>query len=105
MRVKASRPPCPSCQRADDLVHVAAGAEVAAGAGDHHHLDVRVEAQRAEQVAQLGVGLEGERVLALRPVQRDRGDLAVDLPEEVPGGVGGQVAHVSFPNAGRRHVA
>ena len=44
MRVKASRPAMSSLrmhldQRADDLVHVAAGAEIAAGAGDHHVLD------------------------------------------------------------------
>jgi hypothetical protein len=52
-------------QRADDLVHVAAGAEVLAGAGDDDGLDVVGIGQRAEQVAQLGVGIEGQRVLAL----------------------------------------
>ena len=60
-------------QRADDLVHVAAGAEVPARAGEHDRMHVVGMAQPREQVAQLGVGLEGERVLALGPVQRDRG--------------------------------
>ena len=37
----------------------------------------------AERVAQLGVGFERQRVLALRPVERDGRDLAVDLPQEM----------------------
>ena len=32
----------------------------------------------AEQIGQLGVAVEGERVLLLRPVERDGRDLAVD---------------------------
>ena len=59
MRVNASSPACPCAldQRADDFVHVAAGAEVAARAGDHHALDrVRID-EVAERVAQLGIGL------------------------------------------------
>jgi hypothetical protein len=52
-------------QRADDLVHVAAAAEVAAGAGEDHGLDVGGVDQLAEQVAQFAVGLEGQRVLAV----------------------------------------
>jgi hypothetical protein len=40
-------------QRADDLVHVAAGTEVVAGALQHDDLDVVGVAQPAEQVAQL----------------------------------------------------
>ena len=65
-------------QRRDDLVHVAAGAEVAAGAGDHHRLDLAAVGQVAEEVAQLGVGVEGERVLPLGPVQGDEGDARFD---------------------------
>ena len=67
-------------ERADDLVHVAAGAEVAAGAGDHDGLDVACVLQAAEQIAQLRVGVERERILPLGPVERDGRDLALDLP-------------------------
>ena len=56
-------------QRRDDLVHVAAGAEIAAGTGQHHRLDVVAGRQVAEGVAQLGVGVEGQRVLPLGPVR------------------------------------
>src|SRR3546814_4761487 len=38
----------------DDLEHVAAGAEVTAGAGDHHRLHFRLVRQRPEEVPQLG---------------------------------------------------
>ena len=50
-------------QRADDLVHVAAGAEVAAGAGDDDGLDVARVDEAAKQVAQLGIRLERQRIL------------------------------------------
>ena len=67
----------------DDLVHVAARAEIAARAGDHHGLDVIGVGEVAERVAQLGVGFERQRVLSLRPVERDGRDLAVKLPEKM----------------------
>ena len=70
-------------QRADDLVHVAARAEVAAGALHDDAMHVAGVAQLAEQVAQFGVGREGQRVLALGPVQRDDADAVLDLPGEV----------------------
>ena len=50
---------------------------------EDHDVDVVGIDERAERVAQLGVALERQRVLALRPVQPDRGDLAVDVPQEV----------------------
>ena len=53
-------------QRPDDLVHVAAGAEVAARAGDDDRLHVARVDERAKQVAQLRVRIERQRVLALR---------------------------------------
>ena len=84
MRVKASRPFMSRVeQRADDVVHVAAGGEVAAVGGDDDRLDVVGRRERAEGVAQLGVGVEGQRVLALGPRQRDDGDAAVHAPVEV----------------------
>ncbi len=70
-------------QRADDFVHIAARAEVAAGAGDHDGLHVVGPFELVKQVAQFGVAVEGERVLALRAVQRDGADLVFHFPEEV----------------------
>jgi hypothetical protein len=70
-------------QRTDDLVHVAARAEVAARAPQHHDLDRAGELQRAEQVAQLVVAVEGQRVLPLRPVEGDGRHPRVEAPQEV----------------------
>ena len=55
----------------------------------------------AEQVAQLGVRVEGERVLALGAVERDRGDAAVQRPLEVLRAVAGERAPVA---GGERRV-
>ena len=71
-------------QRANDVVHVAARAEVAALARHHHHLDVGRVAQAVEQVAQLAIAVEGERVLALGSVEADGADaVRVAVPGEV----------------------
>ena len=64
-------------------MHVAAGAEIAAGARDDDRFDIVHMLQGAERVAQFGVRLERQRVLAVRPVDGDRRDLAVDVPGEV----------------------
>ena len=50
---------------------------------EHDRLDVVGVDERAERIAQLGVGLEGQRVLALRPRQADDGDAALALPAEM----------------------
>jgi hypothetical protein len=47
-------------------MHVAAGAEIAARTAQHHHLDGLGINKRAKHVAQLGIGFEGQRVLAFR---------------------------------------
>ena len=39
---------------------------------------------RAEEIGQLGVALEGERVLLVGPIERDGRDLAVDRQPHVP---------------------
>src|SRR5262249_18424768 len=65
-------------QRLDDFEHVAAGAEIAAGAGDDERLDGFLPGGRAEEIDDLGVALEGERIFLIGPVERDAGDLAVD---------------------------
>ena len=62
-------------QRADDLVDVAARAEIAARAGHDDALArSRVAVSDAEGIAQLGVAFERQRILALGPVERDRRD-------------------------------
>ncbi len=72
-------------QRADDLEHVAARTEIAAGAGQHDGFDALFVDQAAEGVAQLGIGVEGQRVLLVRPVQRDGRDPVGELPVEMLG--------------------
>ena len=54
-------------QLADDLLDVAAGAEAAALAGEDEHARVAAVRQLAEQVAQVGVDVEGERVQLVGP--------------------------------------
>ena len=51
-------------QRANDLVHITTGAEVATGAGDDERFDFADPAQGAEELAELGVGIKRQRVLA-----------------------------------------
>ena len=70
-------------QRPDDLVHVAAGGEVAARAGEYDGFDVVGVDEVAEEVAELGVALERQRVLLLRPVERDGGDAVLEVPEDM----------------------
>ena len=66
-----------------EALHVGAGAEALAGAGEDDADDVRVGLGPADGLAQLvGHGL-GPGVELLRPVQRDDGDGVVDLEEDV----------------------
>src|SRR5580700_9756234 len=48
-------------------------------------MDVVGRSEVAKRIAQLGVGLEGERILALRPVELDEGDGAIHAPEKMCG--------------------
>src|ERR1700685_1998743 len=48
-------------------------------------MDVVGRSEVAKRIAQFGVGLEGERILALRPVELDDGDVAVHAPEKMCG--------------------
>src|SRR2546425_7497030 len=70
-------------ERPDDLVHVAAGAEIAARARHDHRPDIVRVAQGAEQIPQLAVGFEGKRVLLFRPVEREHADPPLGAPLEV----------------------
>ena len=65
-------------QLADDLLDVAAGAEAAALAGEDEHARVAAVRQLGEQVAQVGVDVEGQRVELVRPGEGDGRDAVVD---------------------------
>src|SRR3712207_1881684 len=69
-------------QLADDVAHVAARAEGAPRALDDDTAHLRLVAQRGERVGQLAVDLEGQRVQALRPVERDPRHAAAHLVEK-----------------------
>ena len=82
-------------ERTDDLVHITAGAEVVARTGQHDGFDVIRPLELMEQVAQLGIRIERERVLALRPVERDGGNTAFHAPQEMLGLITRQRAAVA----------
>ena len=74
-------------QRADDLVHVAARAEVVAGALDDDRAHVAGLRQRAERDrASSAYGVERQRVLALGAVERDDADVGRERPADVTRG-------------------
>src|SRR3989442_6342684 len=74
----------PQC-RAYDLVHIPARAEPAPGAANDKHPDVAPVRELGEQIPQVRVRLEGERVEFGRPVECDCRDSALALePEVVP---------------------
>ena len=91
-------------QRANDFMHVAARAEIAARAGQHDDLHVGGVVQGAKQVAQLGVGRKGQRILALRAVQRQRGNAVVEGIGEMLRLVGGQCVELRTHGVGRADV-
>src|SRR5205823_218253 len=78
-------------QLADDVVNVAAGTEISTFAGEHDSPDVGSVNHLAEEVAQLAIGFEGERVLSFWPVELDRGHFARDRITEVDGLIGGEL--------------
>ena len=72
-------------QRADDFVHVAARAEIAARSGHDDGFYFGCPLKACEQITQLGIRLERQRVFLLGPVQRDDADLSIHFPEEMLG--------------------
>ena len=67
IRVKRSRPSSSILiERTDDLMDVAARAEIAARAAQHDDFHLARVLQCAERVAQLVIAVEGQRILALR---------------------------------------
>ena len=86
-------------QGADDLLDVAAGAEAAAGTREQHDLDVVVVLDLGQEVAQVGVDVEGQRVEPLGTRERDREDAIVERDIEMTPLAGqrggGAVGHLS----------
>ena len=64
-------------------MHVATRAEVAAGASQYDGADLVGVSQTCEDVPQFFVDLERERILALRPIQSNRGHSPADLPADL----------------------
>ena len=75
----------PADQRPDDIVNIAAGTEIAAVGQEHHGVDIAGIGEASERIAQLLVRFEGQRVLAFRTVEADRGDATLDIPQKMPG--------------------
>src|SRR5947207_13296191 len=75
-------------ERLDHLEHVATGSEIPTGAGDDERFNRLLLRRRAKQVRELRVTVEGERILLIRPVEGDGGDLAVDRKANMAGLVG-----------------
>ena len=97
-------------ERADDLEHIAAGREIAARSCHDDSFDVLVLGAGMEEVRQLAIALERERILLVRAVERDRRDGSIDRQQEVPRLVGrerqgdgiGELRHWSSPMIARR---
>src|SRR5207302_9243460 len=65
------------------LLHVDAGAEPPAGAGEDHHADGTVRLEGVERVVELADELAAQRVELVRAIEREQGDpLAAALQRE-----------------------
>ena len=70
-------------ERPDDVMHIAAGGKVAAVRGEHDGLHIVGLGKRAKRIAKLRIAFEGERVLPLRPVERDHSHRALHAEAEM----------------------
>ncbi len=71
-------------------MHVAAGAEVLSSAGYDDRLDVVGMGHGSKQIAQLGVGIERQRVLSFGSVERERGYFIRGFVLEMASLIGGE---------------
>ncbi|MPM75239.1 hypothetical protein SDC9_122231 [bioreactor metagenome] len=71
-------------------MHIATRAEVAAGADQHHRLHILRPLELVKQVAQLGVGIKRQRILALRTIESDGCHAILHLPLEMCGPIARQ---------------
>jgi hypothetical protein len=74
-------------QRANDFVHITARAKITAIALQHHRTHIVGPFELMEEVAQLGIGLEGQRIFPIGPIKRDSGHAVFDLPQKMAGRV------------------
>ena len=65
-------------QRPDNIVHIAAGTEIAPIGAKDHGFDVVGIGEGAETVAKFGITVERQRVLALRAVERNDRNAVLD---------------------------
>jgi hypothetical protein len=70
----------PMGERTDDLVDIAAGTEILSRARQHDGANAAFRGQRGEQREQFSVGVERQRVLAFRPIQRHDADSLFPMP-------------------------
>ena len=70
-------------ERANDVVDIAAAAEVLASAREHHRANVAYALEREEGVGELAIRFERQWILALGTVQRDHGDAILYPPREM----------------------
>ena len=82
-------------QRTDDVMDIAARAEIAAIGGEDDDIDIAGVDQSAEHVAQFGITVEGQRILAIGPVKTDSGDAVLHVPKEVLRLEAGEFGHDS----------
>src|SRR3546814_7218730 len=71
------------CSSDLDFMNVAAAAKIAVGTGEDHDFDRGRVHYRAKRVAQLRIAGEGQRILALGPIEGDRGDAGLESPAEM----------------------
>ena len=70
-------------ERADDVVHIAAAAEVFSGASQHDRAHLAHALKGDEGVGEFTIRVERERILSLGPVECDGGDAIAHAPPEV----------------------
>ena len=72
-------------QFADDVAHVAAGTERAAGAGDDDYAHVLLISQLGKEVSKLVIDLKRDRVQPLGTIERNRRDAIALFVEKTLG--------------------
>ena len=84
-------------QRPDNIVHIAAGTEIAAIGTEDHRLDIVGIGEGAETIAKFGITVERQRVLAFRAIERDDRNAVLAVPFEMGGLVVRHLTHLGPP--------
>src|SRR5687767_8369645 len=64
-------------------MHIAARAEICAGACQHHYLYVICDLQPTKKIAQFGIRFKGQWIFLLRPIERYGCNLIGHFPQQV----------------------